>query len=124
MLMLKRYIKLRKGIDGMFIKYNIEINNDIIAKRFQSLINQVYKLLPTREQGVDWTKPLQTILEELIGMQRLLNCGESQIYFSLLSKMEGMYSLIQKQDFQCYRRTIFECLNLMNTLKHQCLQNC
>lgn len=122
--MLKRYIKLRKGIDGMFIKYNIEINNDIIAKRFQSLINQVYKLLPTREQGVDWTKPLQTILEELIGMQRLLNCGESQIYFSLLSKMEGMYSLIQKQDFQCYRRTIFECLNLMNTLKQQCLQNC
>ena len=122
--MLKRYIKLRKGIDGMFIKYNIEINNDIIAKRFQSLINQVYKLLPTREQGVDWTKPLQTILEELIGMQRLLNCGESQIYFSLLSKMEGMYSLIQKQDFQCYRRTIFECLGLMNTLQRQiCLQN-
>ena len=122
--MLKRYIKLRKGIDGMLIKYNIEINDDIIAKRFQSLINQIYKLLPTREQGVDWTKPLQTILEELIGMQRLLNCGESQIYFSLLSKMEGMYSLVQEQDFQCYRRTIFECLNLMNILKQQCLQNC
>lgn len=108
----------------MIIKYNIEIDNKIIAKRFQSLINQTYKLLPIREEGIDWTKPLQTILEELIGMQRLLDCGKSDTYFSLLSKIEGLYSLTEEKDFQCYRRIIFECLNLMNILKQQCLQNC
>lgn len=107
----------------MTIKYNIDIDNKIIARRFQNLINQVYKLLPIREEGSDWTKPLQTFLEELVGMQRLLDCGKSEIYFSLLSKMEGMYSLVKEQDFQCYRRTIFECLNLMNALKEECLQN-
>lgn len=107
----------------MIIKYNIDIDNQIIAQRFQALINQIYKLLPIREEGIDWTKPLQTSLEELVGIQRLLDCGKSEIYFSLLSKLEGLYSLTREQDFQCYRRTIFECLNLMDTLRKECLQS-
>jgi len=49
-------------------------------------------------------------------MQRLMNCGYSEIYFPLLSKLEGLYSLTNEEDFLCYRRTIFECLNLMNIL--------
>lgn len=108
----------------MLLKYNIEIKNDIIRKRIQNLINQIYKLLPIREQGSDWEKPLQTILEELAGMSRLMNGGYSQIYFPLLNKMEGLYSLTDKNDFSCYRRTIFECLSLMNILQEElCHQN-
>lgn len=108
----------------MLLKYNIEIKNDIIRKRIQNLINQIYKLLPIREQGSDWEKPLQTILEELVGMSRLMNGGYSQIYFPLLNKMEGLYSLTDKNDFSCYRRTIFECLSLMNILQEElCHQN-
>lgn len=109
----------------MILKYNINIDNKIISYRLQNLINQTYKLLPTREQGEDWEKPLQTILEELVGIQRLMNCGYSDIFFPLLSKMEGLYSLIDEQDFLCYRRTIFECLGLMNDLQKEllCLQN-
>lgn len=57
----------------MILKYNIEIDNKVIYSRIQVLINQIYKLLPSREEGVDWQKPLETILEELIGMQRLMN---------------------------------------------------
>ena len=49
-------------------------------------------------------------------MQRLMNCGYSEIYFPLLSKLEGLYSLTNDEDFLCYRRTIFECLNLLNNL--------
>ena len=108
----------------MFLKYNININNQIIINRLQNLINQIYKLLPSREQGSDWQKPLQTILEELAGMQRLMNCGYSQIFFPLLNKLEGLYSLIEEEDFSCYRRTIFECLGLMNELQKEiCHQN-
>ena len=33
----------------MILKYNIEIDDKIISKRIQNLINQVYKLLPNRE---------------------------------------------------------------------------
>ncbi len=101
----------------MKLKYNIDINNSVINNRLQNLINQVYKLLPVREEGTDWQKPLQTILEELIGMYRLMNGGYSETYFPLLNKLEGLYSLTDENDFLCYRRTIFECLGLMNDLQ-------
>ncbi len=103
----------------MILKYNIEINNKAISYRLQNLINQIYKLLPSRQEGADWVKPLQTILEELAGMQRLMNCDYSEIFFPLLNKLQGLYSLIDEDDFSCYRRTIFECLGLMNELQKQ-----
>ena len=101
----------------MILKYNVDIDEQTIHDRLQNLINQTYKLLPSREEGVDWEKPLQTVLEELAGMQRLMNCGYSEIFFPLLNKLEGLYSLVEDDDFLCYRRTIFECLRLMNDLQ-------
>ena len=108
----------------MILKYNIDIKEQTIHNRLQNLINQTYKLLPSREEGADWEKPLQTVLEELAGMQRLMNCGYSEIFFPLLNKLEGLYSLVEDDDFLCYRRTIFECLGLMNELQKKiCHQN-
>ena len=101
----------------MILKYNVDIEEQTIHNRLQNLINQIYKLLPSREEGTDWEKPLQTVLEELAGMQRLMNCGYSEIFFPLLNKLEGLYSLVEDDDFLCYRRTIFECLGLMNDLQ-------
>lgn len=108
----------------MLLKYDIQIDNKVIRDRLQNLINQTYKLLPSREQGVGWEKPLQTIMEQLAGMNRLMKGGYLSIYFPLLNKMEGLYSLTKDEDFSCYRRTIFECLGLMNDLQKQiCHQN-
>ena len=108
----------------MLLKYNINIQNNVISNRLQNLINQTYKLLPSREEGLDWQKPLETILEELIGMKRLIGEKYSEIFFPLLNKLEGLYSLTKEDDFLCYRRTIFECLGLMNELKEKiCHQN-
>ena len=108
----------------MILKYNVDIEEQTIHNRLQNLINQIYKLLPSREEGADWEKPLQTVLEELTGMQRLMNCGYSEIFFPLLNKLEGLYSLVEDDDFLCYRRTIFECLGLMNDLQRLiCPQN-
>ena len=101
----------------MILKYNVGMEEQTIHNRLQNLINQTYKLLPSREEGADWEKPLQTVLEELAGMQRLMNCGYSEIFFPLLNKLEGLYSLVEDDDFLCYRRTIFECLGLMNDLQ-------
>jgi hypothetical protein len=47
----------------MILKYNVNIDDQIITKRIQNLINQTYKLLPVREEGEDWEKPLETVLE-------------------------------------------------------------
>ena len=109
----------------MMLKYNIYIDNNVIVDRLQNLINQIYKLLPMREEGAEWEKPLDTILQQLAGMQRLMEGGFPEIFFPLLNKLQGLYSLIAEEEFLCYRRTIFECLGLMNDLKEKllCHQN-
>lgn len=103
----------------MILKYNIKIENEVISCRLQNLINQTYKLLPIREQRSNWEKPLQTIIEELAGFQRLTKGKYSEFFFPLLNKLEGLYSLTGQQDFSCYRRIIFECLGLMNELQKE-----
>lgn len=99
----------------MIIKYNIDISESAIQSNFKRIINQVYKLLPMREEGSDWQKPLETLMEELKGMSKLL-IGQQEIFFSLLCKLEGLFTLTQEEDFLQYRRTIFECLGLLNLL--------
>lgn len=37
----------------MLTKYNTEISDDIIINNLKRIINQTYKLLPNREEGID-----------------------------------------------------------------------
>ena len=101
----------------MKTKYDTEIDNQLIVNNLKRLINQIYKLLPNREEGIEWKAPLYTITEEIAGMNILFNedLGESSL--SLLSKLEGLNGLEAEDDFANFRRTIFECLNLMNKVK-------
>lgn len=103
----------------MVIKYNVEINNEVIIKELKKITNLIYKLLPSREENINWEKPLETIIEELAGMNRLL-IDQHEILFPLLSKLEGLFILTDIKDFGLFRRTIFECLSMMNTLMKQC----
>ena len=82
-------------------------------------IYQVYKLLPSREEGADWEKPLTTLIEEISGMDKVL-IGQHDILFPLLCKLEGLFALTKENDFFLYRRTIFECLSLINDLTRKC----
>ena len=104
------------GILPVVIKYNLNISHEDVQFHLKRIINQVYKLLPTREEGNEWQKPLETIIEELCGMERLLN-DHMIIFFPLLCKLEGLFSLTQPSDFSLYRRIIFECLGLLNNIK-------
>jgi len=101
----------------MKTKYNVEIDNEIVIKNLKRLINQTYKLLPNREEGVDWTTPLSTISEEFAGMAELFSEELGSEILTLLCKLEGLTSLAD-DDFFNFRRTIFECLNLMNKVKN------
>ena len=55
-------------------------------------------------------------MEELAGMDRLL-IDQHEILFPLLCKLEGLFTLTEENDFFEYRRTIFECLNLIQEIK-------
>lgn len=106
----------------MKIKYGIIINDDSVQKNLKRLTNQIYKLLPEREEELDWRSPLNTIILELAGMDRLL-VDQHDILFPLLCKLEGLLILTQPEDFYMFRRTIFECLSLMSNLKKNLCQD-
>lgn len=109
----------------MYIKYEAEINKEAVKINLKRLTNQIYKLLPTREEGLDWEKPLTTIIEEFAGMYRLLT-DHHIAFFSLLCKLEGLFTIDDNtqikdaEKFFIFRKTIFECLNLVNDLVVKC----
>jgi hypothetical protein len=103
----------------MVLKYDINIDYDIIQKDIRKITNQIYKLLPSREENLDWERPLETIMVELAGMNRLF-IGQQNIFFPLLCKLEGLFTLTKEDDFLLFRRTIFECLSLIGILLKEC----
>lgn len=100
----------------MNTKYNLTVSEETVRKSIKRIVNLTYKLLPTREEGGDWKKPLETIIEELVGMNDLFLDQQDKI-FVIICKLQGIFSLTEKDDFQLYRRTIFECLSLLNGLE-------
>jgi len=105
----------------MELSTGANINNQAITENLKRLTNQIYKLLPDREEAIDWQIPLTTIIEEISGMCELLK-DYHEILFSLLCKLKGLYNLTEEKDFFSYRRTIFECLNLLSSIKEDILK--
>ena len=99
----------------MVIKYNADIQKEAIIKNIERITNQIFKLLPSREEGNDWQTPLENLIVEVAGMAELLK--DHTDLFSLLSRMEGLTTLTEEEDFLNYRKTIFECLGLLNNVK-------
>lgn len=97
-------------------KYNLEVSNETLIKSLKRIINLIYKLLPMREEGNDWEKPLETIIEELVGMNRLVIDLQPDL-FPIICKLEGLFSLQEEHDMALYRRTIFECLSLLSKIE-------
>ena len=102
----------------MQLAYEIEIDNDKINKNLKRLTNQIYKLLPDREEGSEWQKPLEIIIEEFAGMDQLF-LDQHDVFFSLLCKLKGLFTLTEDEDFFLYRRVIFESLGLVSKLMPQ-----
>lgn len=99
----------------MVLKYSIEIDKDAIIENIDRIINQIFKLLPLREEHGDWQAPLQNLIMEVGGMNRLLR--DHTILFSLLCKMEALTILTEEDDYIAFRKLIFECLSLLKQLK-------
>ena len=102
----------------MILKYDVEIQDEAIIKNIDRITNQIFKLLPSREEGGDWKTPLQNLIVEIVGMDKMFL--DHTDLFPLLCKLEALLTLGQEDDFFMFRKTIFECLGLMNELK-KCL---
>lgn len=99
----------------MVIKYDIDIQREAVLKNIDRITNQIFKLLPSREEGGDWESPLQNLIIELGGMGELLK--DQVDLFQLLCKLEALTKLTNENDFFVFRKVIFECLGLLNAIK-------
>ena len=92
-------------------KYEIEFSQEAIQKTIRRLTNQLWKLIPMRENDEDWYKQLQTVTLEIAGLNELFI---SPTFLQLLSKLEGLQ--IKEVNFELYRKTICECINILQEL--------
>lgn len=95
----------------MMTYYNSEFDVDLVKADLRRLINQIWKLLPMRENEEDWQKQLRIVLNELHGLHQLF--GDQLDFLILLSKLEG---LPQTDNFMTYRLVVFSSISLLTEL--------
>ena len=55
----------------METKYQFSFTKDTFNTDMRRLVNQVWKLIPMRENQEDWETHLHIILEEIVGLHEL-----------------------------------------------------
>lgn len=84
---------------------------EVIDKTVKRLTNQLWKLIPMRENNEDWQKQLETVIVEIAGLNEIFICSH---FLQLLSKLEGIK--VQDINFELYRKTVFESISLLQEL--------
>lgn len=92
----------------------IAVSDSVIKTDLNRLTNQVWKLIPMRENEECWHDQLLTVLLELTGLNILSN-GVDENFLILLSKLNGLREL--EVEFPLYRKTVFECISLLRGLR-------
>lgn len=93
-------------------KYEMTVEEEELKSYLSVVKNKIYKLLPLREEGLEWERFLHSLLVELSGCNSLFNNKVELI--TILSKLEALYAL---EDFMIYRKIIFECLSGIDDLR-------
>ena len=95
----------------MMTYYGQEYDIELVKTDLHRLVNQIWKLLPMRENEENWQKQLYTVLNELHGLHKLF--GDQLNFLILLSKLEG---LPQVENFMAYRLVVFSSISLLTEL--------
>lgn len=94
-------------------KYNIGIPDSVQQADKIRLINQLWKLVPMRENNEDWRLHLSIVIEEISGLVKIYKDKVEGLI--LLSKLEGLTSEVC-EDFMLYRKTVFKCIDLLSRM--------
>lgn len=68
-----------------------------------------------REHDEDWLKQLNTVIIRIAGLHEIFS--HDQRFLDLLSALEGLLMREDVIDFYTYRKTVFECISLLQELK-------
>ena len=69
-----------------------------------------------KENNEDWLKHLDTVSIEIAGMNALVKSEQTSQFLQLLFKLEGL-KIKQDINFEVYRKTVFETINILQGLK-------
>ncbi len=89
-------------------KYGL-IDVEGVQANVRRLTNQLWKLIPMRENKEDWQKQLDTVILEIIGINEIFMIDA--VLLQLLSKLEGLKEV--ETSFDLYRKTVFETISLL-----------
>ena len=84
-----------------------------VSKNIKRLTNQLWKLIPMRENNEDWHKQLNTVTLEVVGLNEIFISYPQ--FLQLLSKLEGLQHS-EDVEFDLYRKTVFEAINLLQEI--------
>lgn len=96
----------------MQTKYGFKISEQTWMTDINRLTNQLWKLIPMRENKENWKIQLDTVLLEIVGLNEIFNFDEK--FIILLSKLEGIK--LKEVEFYVYRKTVFEAISLLREL--------
>ena len=96
----------------MTAKYDFDIPISSVEKNITRLTNQLWKLIPMRENDENWEKQLNTVILEIAGLNEIF--VENPQFLLLLAKLEGLNSV--STEFELYRKSVFESISLLRGL--------
>ena len=94
--------------------YGFSIPSNIVAQDINRLTNQLWKLIPMRENEENWLGQLETVIIELSGLNIIFATQNN--FIILLSKLEGLK--VVETEFNTYRKTVFEAISLLREMRY------
>lgn len=98
----------------MIDNYGIDIASESIERNITRLTNQIWKLIPMKENNEDWEKQLDTVNLEIAGLGVMF--ASKPQFLTLRAKLEGIKEK-PEISFEIYRKTVFECLTLLTDVR-------
>lgn len=98
----------------MIDNFGIDIASESVERNITRLTNQIWKLIPMKENNEAWEKQLDTVNLEIAGLG-VIFAAKPQ-FLTLRAKLEGIKTQ-PNIEFELYRKTIFECLTLLTDVR-------
>ena len=98
----------------MIDNFGIDITSESVERNITRLTNQIWKLIPMKENNEDWEKQLDTVNLEIAGLG-VIFAAKPQ-FLTLRAKLEGIKTQ-PNIEFELSRKTVFECLTLLTDMR-------
>ena len=83
------------------------IPHTALENNLKRLTNQMWKLIPMRENEENWLAQLDLVINELLGIKDIDMVADEH-FLILLTKLRGLQD--SNIGFDSYRNTVFKCI--------------